>query len=109
MHEKKTLALALVDRFEQEFACRRLWFSNDASLTPQKLQFSFFSNLPLRISLHQNIGLQKTLHSNVMHYCVWSLLPVVTQNCRRDIHVESMDNLKTCLASVRNDMLQVTL
>ena len=59
MHEKKTLAFALVDRFEQEFACRRLWFSNDASLTPQKLQFSFFSNLLLRISLHQILAFKK--------------------------------------------------
>ena len=44
---------------------------------------------------------------NVMDYCVWRLLLAETQNCRRDI--DSIDDLKTCLARAWSDISQVTL
>ena len=44
---------------------------------------------------------------NVMDYCVWILLLAETQNCRRDI--DSIDDLKTCLARAWSDISQVTL
>lgn len=44
---------------------------------------------------------------NVMDYCVWSLLLAETQSYRRDI--DSINDLKTCLARAWNDIPQVTL
>ena len=43
---------------------------------------------------------------NVMDYCIWSLLLTDLQNCRRDAY--SVEDLKTSLRRVWNDILQVT-
>ena len=51
--------------------------------------------------------LSKSSDLNMMDYCIWSMLLTELQSCQNDTH--SIDDLKTSLGRVWNNILQVTI